>query len=278
MIIQDMEIKREKAISKVWNAINNHNGQTILSTGITGDDARLAKAVVDVGIQLLEPNHPAVALSRGHRGVTTMNDAENIRHEITLEEMLETIKGVRNVIGDEPFITAAVPGTFTEVKPIILSDEDIREISVAGADSLHTHKCHLEDLKSIVEKAHKYGLLVDSYIAHPDDEQKNGIPARTSEEVAKVAKKMEEIGGDMIGLMTGMTYKGLGAGEISNETKERLDALVSTVSVPTLAEGGINQENYRIFRDTGVHVLVIGTSIDQVVQEAAQDIVTKFVS
>ncbi|MET3656251.1 hypothetical protein ABIC55_001335 [Sporosarcina psychrophila] len=34
-----------------------------MSTGITGDDARLAKAVVDSGVKLLEPNHPAVVLA-----------------------------------------------------------------------------------------------------------------------------------------------------------------------------------------------------------------------
>ncbi|MDI5454474.1 recombination-associated protein RdgC, partial [Salmonella enterica subsp. enterica serovar Cerro] len=37
-------------------AITLHGGQTILSTGITGDDARLAKAVCEAGVKLLEPN------------------------------------------------------------------------------------------------------------------------------------------------------------------------------------------------------------------------------
>src|SRR5699024_7840132 len=273
MFTKDMNLKRDYAISKVWSAINDHGGQTVLSTGITGDDARLAKAVVDVGIKMLEPNHPAVALSRGHRGLTTMNDAESIRHEIHLSEMTEVIRGLRNVIGEEPFITAGVPGGFTEGKPIYLSEDDFQAISLSCADSPHTHKCHLDDLRNIVEKAHKYGLLVDAYISHPDDEQSTGIPASTPEDVAKISKEMEDMGVDMIGLMTGMTYKGLGAGEISDETKERLDALVSTVSVPTLAEGGINLENFQAFKDTGVHVLVIGTSFNHVVQKAVQDVV-----
>lgn len=49
MFIGDMNKKREQAMAKVRNAIALHNGQTLLSTGITGDDARLAKAVCDAG-------------------------------------------------------------------------------------------------------------------------------------------------------------------------------------------------------------------------------------
>ena len=61
----DMNKKRAKALQKVKDAITLHGGQTILSTGITGDDARLAKAVCEAGVKLLEPNHPALALARG---------------------------------------------------------------------------------------------------------------------------------------------------------------------------------------------------------------------
>lgn len=46
----DMNKKRAKALQKVKEAITLHGGQTILSTGITGDDARLAKAVCEAGV------------------------------------------------------------------------------------------------------------------------------------------------------------------------------------------------------------------------------------
>lgn len=272
-----MNQKRDKAIQKVWNAIEEHGGQTLLSTGISGDDARVAKAVVDSGIKLLEPNHPAVALARGYKGVTSMHDAENIRHEISLEEMAKVTKGVRTTVGEEPFITVGVPGGFTEVLPVILEEEDFKLMSLSGADGLHTHKSDLNDLEELVKKAHKYGLTVDAYIGHPDDLHTFGIPAETPEEVAEVAKNMEDIGVDMIGLMTGMSYEGVAAGEIPNIIKERLDALVSTVKVPTLAEGGINVDNAKAFSDTGVHILVVGTAIDDVVREAAQEVVQKFI-
>lgn len=278
MFIGDMNQKREKALNKVWQAIEEHGGQTLLSTGITGDDARIAKAVVDSGIKLLEPNHPAVALARGYKGVTTMHDAENIRHEIELSEMGHVLQGVRNTVGDDPFITIGIPGGFTELIPVELSEEDFKYMSVQGADGLHTHKSNLEDLEEVVKLAHKYGLTVDAYIGHPSDLHTFGIPAETPEAVATVAKKMEKIGVDMIGLMTGMSYEGVAAGEIPREIKERLHALVSSVNVPTLAEGGINVENSKAFRDTGVHILVVGTAIDDAVKKAAQDMVQNFIN
>jgi len=274
----DMERKRKLAIEKVWDAIRTHNGQTVLSTGITGDDGRLAKAVIDAGVKMLEPNHPAVALARGYHGVTTMNDAEHVRHEVELSEMAKVVTGIRSVVGEEPLITVGIPGGFTEIKPVPIHDEDIFEISRAGADSLHTHKCDLEDLEEIVQKAHYYGLLVDAYIAHPEDKHPFGIPASTPEEVAEAAKQMEQIGVDMIGLMTGMSYDGVKAGEIPDFIKDRLEALVSSVSVPTLAEGGINTTNYQAFRKSGVQILVVGTSIDQIVQKSAQETIRKFIS
>lgn len=278
MITGDMNLKRKKAMQKVWDAIEEHGGQTLLSTGISGDDARIAKAVVDTGIKLLEPNHPAVALARGHKGVTNMHDAEMVRHEIEMAEMAKVVKGVRTTVGEDPFITIGVPGGFTELIPVELTDEDIKLMSIMGADGLHTHKSTLHDLEELVKKAHHYGLTVDAYIAHPDDLHTFGLPAETPEDVAKVAKDMENIGVDMIGLMTGMSYEGVAAGEIPEVIKERLDALVSSVSVPTLAEGGINVENSKAFKDTGVHIIVVGTAIDDAVKVAAQDIVQKFVN
>ncbi|ADK31855.1 hypothetical protein WESB_0770 [Brachyspira pilosicoli WesB] len=278
MIRNDMIKKMEISRKKVLDAIKEGNGYTILSTGITGDDARIAKAVVDAGAKLLEPNHPAVVLARGYKGINNMHNAEKVRHELPLEKMLEVVSGVRNVVGDDIYITVGVPGGFTEVMPIILEDSDFQKISLAGADGLHTHKSSIEDLKELVEKAHKYGLLVDAYIGQPTDLHTFGIPAKTPDDVKNVAKEMEKIGVDFIGLMTGMSYEGVKAGEIHPEIEERLKALVSAVKVPTLAEGGINITNYKAFKNTGVNILVIGTAIDNVVCNAAANVVKDFLT
>lgn len=269
----DMDRKRKRGMKKVWDAINVGGGSTLLSTGITGDDARVAKAVVDTGVTLLEPNHPAVALARGFESVTTMHVAEQVRHRVPMRSMIEVVHGVRNVVGDTVFITVGVPGGFTEIQPTLILDDDIRELSQSGADGLHTHKCTYEDLDDVLTLAHKYGMTVDAYIAHPDDLHTFGIGVSNPEEVGKIAKRMEDMGCDMIGLMTGMSYEGTAAGDIPSVIKERLAALVETVKVPTLAEGGINPTNFKAFQNTGVNILVVGTSIDDQVKKAAVEAV-----
>ena len=276
MIIGDMQRKRNFGLEKVKRAIEIHNGTTLLATGITGDDARLALAAVKAGAKLLEPNHPAVALARGHKGVTSMHAAEEIRHEIEFSEMCKVVKGVRAVVGNEIYITAGIPGSFTEVLPTPFTEQMAYELSRAGADGVHTHKSTYEDLIDVVDICHKNGLLVDAYIAHPYDRHLFGIPANTPGEVAEAARRMEEIGVDLIGLMTGMSYEGVAAGDIPQVIKERLQALISNVSVPTLAEGGINAVNYKAFIGTGVNILVVGTAFDDIARKAVEETVSIF--
>jgi len=277
MIKNDMLQKLAKGRKKVLDAIKEHGGTTLLSTGITGDDARMAKAAVDAGAKLLEPNHPALALARGIHGVNNMHAAEQIRTEVTLDQMLEASKGVRQVVGNDIYITTGVPGGFTEIYPVELTDDDFKKISLAGIDGLHTHKSSIEDLKEWVEKAHKYGILVDAYIGHPTDLHTFGVPAETPEDVARIAKEMEAIGVDFIGLMTGMSYEGVEAGQIHPFMVERLKALKSAVTVPTIAEGGINEDNYQAFKDLGINILVVGTAIDNVAAQAVKNQVAKFI-
>jgi imidazole glycerol-phosphate synthase subunit HisF len=277
MIIGDMERKRIFGLKKVTDAIKAHHGTTLLSTGITGDDARAALAAVEAGARLLEPNHPAVALARGHKGVKTMHAAEDLRHEISTDEMAKVVKGIRNVVGPEIYITVGASGTFTEVLPTPFTEEDAYKLSMAGADGLHTHKSTIKDLADITTVAHKFGLLVDAYIAHPSDRHLFGIPAETVKEVSDYAKAMQDVGVDLIGLMTGMSYEGVSAGEVAPETRARLDAMMSAVSVPTLAEGGINTQNFKAFIGTGVNILVVGTSIDDMVRQAVRDAVKMYI-
>ncbi|MEH2042112.1 hypothetical protein [Nostoc sp.] len=276
MILYDMKRKRHFAMQKVHDAIKAHGGTTLLSTGITGDDARLALAAVEAGARLLEPNHPAVALARGYKGVTSMHDAELLRHEIPIEEMVTVVEGVRNVVSDDIFITVGAPGTFTETVPTPFTDKEAMLLSLAGADGLHVHKTTWEDLRDIVKVAHRNGLVVDAYIAHPSDLHLFGIPAETPKEVALIAKEMQEIGVDMIGLTTGMSYEGVAAGEIAPPVQERLKALVNSVTTPTLAEGGINIKNFKAFIGTGVNILVVGTAIDDMAREAVRFAVKRF--
>ena len=119
MITNDMKKKLQFGMKKVYDALTLNGGYTILSTGITGDDARLARAVCQSGVKMIEPNHPAVALARGHKGVTTMHAAEQVRHEITVAQMAEVSQGIRNVVPNDVYITVGIPGGFTEILPTL---------------------------------------------------------------------------------------------------------------------------------------------------------------
>lgn len=274
----DMDRRREHALAKVRGAIQEHGGTTLLSTGITADDARLARAVVDAGVRLLEPNHPAIALARGLHGVKDMHSAENVRHEVQQAEIARVVEGVRAVAGPDVFVTVGIPGGFTELQPVELEEHHFFELARAGADGLHTHKSSLPDLDAWVQLAHSHGLTVDAYIAHPSDRHPFGIEAATPDDVARVARQMEDMGVDMIGLMTGMSYGGAEAGDIPTVIKERLAALTQSVKVPTLAEGGINADNYLAFRGTGVNIIVVGTSFDDVARRAVADTAKKYIT
>lgn len=273
----DMDRRRAHAIEKVREAIAAHGGTTLLSTGITADDARLARAVVDRGVRMLEPNHPAIALARGLHGVRDMHSAENVRHELEMQELDRVVHGVRAVAGPDVFITVGVPGGFTETQPVAIAEHHFFDLARAGADGLHTHKSSFDDLGAWVAVAHRHGLTVDAYIAHPDDRHPFGVPAATPHEVADVARRMEDMGVDMIGLMTGMSYGGADAGAIPVEIEDRLGALVDAVTVPTLAEGGINADNFVAFRGTGVDVIVVGTSFDDVARAAVADTASRYI-
>jgi thiamine monophosphate synthase len=270
----EMENRRKKALNKVYKAIIEHGGTTLLSTGITGNECRLAKAVVDIGVKLLEANHPSVALSEGYKGVSSMKEAEKFRHEISIEKMANIVKGLRNVVGNNVFITVGAPGTFNETVSTPFLEENARILSRAGADGIHVHKLTLNEIQDITSVAHKNGLLVDSYIAST---REGGIPASTLDDLEKVAKSMEEVGVDIIGLMTGESYKGNKTQKFSSSIYDRLKVLINTVNTPTIAEGGINLQNYQEFREVGVNIIVVGTALDNIAKEAVRKAVKKFI-
>ena len=54
--------------------------------------------------------------------------------------------------------------------------------------------------------------------------------------------------------------------------------MVEAVKVPTLAEGGINLDNFKAFKDTGVNILVIGTAIDGMAGKAITAAVEDFLN
>lgn len=274
----DMQKRREDALLRVRAAITAHGGTTLLSTGITGDDGRMARAAVAGGARLLEPNHPAVALRLGLHGVQTMHEAEGVRHEVTFDTMAHVVRAVRGAVGPDIVITVGIPGGFTELQPVVVTDDDFRRIALAGANGLHTHKADLNDLAEWVEHAHAWGLFVDAYIAHPNDRHRFGVPAQTPSDVAKTVVAMRQIGVDLIGLMTGLSYEGVAAGVVPDAIRERIVAMIEAAGdTPTIAEGGVNLGNFEVLRALGVSIIVVGTTFDDMATRTVTDAVARFI-
>jgi hypothetical protein len=193
--------------------------------------------------------------------------------------MADVVRGVRAVVGPEIVITVGIPGAFEEVEVTHVSDADMALIADAGTDGLHTHKADLADLAAWVQRAHAAGLFVDAYIAHPDDRHRFGIPAGTNDDVARTVGAMRAMDVDLIGLMTGLSYEGVHAGAIPTRVRERLEALVGAAQdTPTIAEGGINPDNWAPVRATGVNVIVVGTALDDIAAEAIAASVAGFLT
>ena len=271
--------RRQRAMSLVRAAIVAHGGTTLLSTGITGDDARIARAAVAGGARMLEPNHPAVALRSGLRGVRSMHEAEAVRHLVPIPLMADVVRGVRAAVGPDIVITVGIPGAFEEVEQVTVRDVDLQLIADAGADGLHTHKADLHDLADWVMRAHALGLFVDAYIAHPNDRHRFGIPAAAPSDVAATVAEMRAMGVDLIGLMTGLSYEGVEAGAIPGGVRDRLLALVAAAAdTPSIAEGGINPQNWAAVKATGVSVIVVGTAFDDIAASAVTDSVARLLA
>ena len=53
----------------------------------------------------------------------SMHDAEEVRHEIPMEEIARVIYGVRQVVGPDIYINTGAPGTFAEIIPTPFTEE-----------------------------------------------------------------------------------------------------------------------------------------------------------
>jgi cyclase len=275
MIKKDVTKRLQRGREKIRRALEEHRNFTIMATGITGDDCRIALAAVKAGVRIIEVNHPSVSLCLGFQGVKTMREAEDIRHQLPRIEVYRKIEALRRVVDDGVYISAAVAGLFTETVPAPMTAEDYGRLAQAGADGLHVHKAKFEDLRDVVTAAHEVGLLVDAYITDSTDKDLLGIPADSDEAVRDTAMRMEQMGVDFVGLIMGQSFRGELSGRFSGKALSRLKAAAKSVSVPVFAEGGVTENNIGEIRDAGAHVAVVGTFIDDVLRKSIADAVRK---
>lgn len=271
MIREDMQKRLQRGREKIQNTLQAHGGFSVMATGITADDCRVALAAVNTGVRIIEVNHPSISLSMGLFGVRTMRQAEDIRHRLPFQAVVDKIEALRRVIISEVYLSVAVPGLFLEPVPILLRSEDFEQLAVSGADGLHVHKPNFRDLQDIVDEAHTAGLLVDAYISNSQDKDSLGVAADSEKEIESCAARMQEIGVDFIGLMMGQSFQGNTAGEFTANNLRRLEVLAKSTTVPVFAEGGITAQNVGSIKTAGALVAVVGTYIDDIVKQTMTD-------
>lgn len=243
--------------------------------GFMGTDMRVARAAYKGGCRIFEPNHPAMALQMGLDGVTSMGDAEKIRHKVPLQRMADAVKGIRAVNGQDVFITCGARGTFTEAVPTPFTLDDALVLMNAGADCLHTHKSSIADIKNIADICHQAGLLCEAYIDYQGD---FGVQAHNNEELQKAIDDYEAAGVDILGIESGMIYMGLNATGFTDEAMSRINYFLDHCHVYKALEGGVKEKNIDQVKQLGFDIIVMSTAVDDAIRDTTEHIVKNCIS
>ncbi len=273
MMKGDMKLRREKAINKVHKAITDHGGTTLMAAGLAAVVPGITGiAAFRAGARLFEISQNGVALDLGLGGIQSREEARKISYEIPIETMAAKVKGFRNVLGEEAFITVGFPGIWSHWAPVEFTDHEAKLISLAGTDGLHVHKTTVEDHADIAVIAHKYGMLIEGYITgeKPDSLKAfpDGVPAKNLKDVERLTSELQDAGVDLIGLITGQTYLGHKSEGPTEEQIERLKVMINAAKVPTMVHSGVTPLNVVNYKELGVDIVVVGTAFDEVAQSA----------
>lgn len=279
MIIGDARLKVKRGRKKVSDAIKMHGGITLMSSGITADDMRLTKASADAGVKVFEVHHSGIALNRGYRGRLTSLEGLDVRHEITVEDMAKVVRTMREIVSADTYITVSFTGTYTELNPVPFTLEDALALSQAGADGLLCFKVDLEDIKDLINIGHQAGLCTDITLYSPGKyADMLGVKPLETKDIGNYAKRLEKLGVDSIFIELGQAYLGFSAKKIPDFILERIKAVTSSVDVPVIAGGGITPDNFRDLKGTGVKMIAVGTSFDDIAKRAISEAVKTFLS
>ncbi len=273
MYSNDSLLKLKRNREKLRIELNRHH-PSLMVGGLIGNIPALANSAISAGLSIVEPSHPAIALARGlFPNITDLNSAEKIRYKVRKDTMVDLVKEMRNLIGDDVLIGAGVPGVWNEDFPIDFDIDFAISLSQAGIDSLHTHKSTFKEIEEITKIAHAAGLMVDSFIS---ENGILGVEASSQADVISVGKTLEKIGCDMIGILSSNLYMGKKSSLITQDYLSRLKLLKMSVGVPVIAEGGITLENFSVLCNGEADILIITSSIDEYIYENVKKIIKDF--
>jgi len=274
--IWSMEHRLEVARNKIQKLMKKNNGTIInlcVSPGLPAFWKKVVEADMGVMLELVHP-YSSINIAPAFGGIQQLLQAVPPFGNLPHDEFTRFISLFRHIVPDDVYVMGLPEEGLVALYQDPLPDDYLLAMSRAGLDQIHLHRPTLEDYEEAIKMCHQNGLLCDAYISHPDDPVKMGVPARTVKDVVDAARKLERVGADIVGLMTGMTYQASKAKEISPDLEKRLEALVRAVNVPTITEGGISPSNYKAVKETGVNIITIHTAFREISENAALSAVT----
>lgn len=261
-------LKMNSARAKLQKAFEAHQPALQLG-GMAATDPRLARAAVDAGVRILEPNHTAVACARGLRGTAAMGEAYAFKHEVPMTMVAEVVAAVRRVVTEDTFIVVGAPGTFDEAVPVPFGEVEAQTVTEVGADGLFLEKSDLTEIERLTGIAHAAGLLVQAGIQHQANSAPTAVvPVQSPEEAASMARCLWDMGVDIVGMRLTGIFKGLKAGTVPPKELDCLRALVATITGPTVVYAGINLANLKQLAATGVKMVGVASVVDGMVAQA----------
>ncbi len=294
-IPDDAKFKLARNRAKVKEAIEEGGGTALYAAHILPQLGRYLPVLKEAGIRMVEMtagsvyvanNPPSQALYSGGRSSSAL-----WQHTVSIAEMCELVRKVRDPLGTDVYLNVTPPGVANVPGLTRFTDQDAFDLSVAGADGLHTHLSSYDELESLVNIAHRCGLMVEGYISEyvsdTDDYTYLGIPANSPEEVSQVATRMESIGVDIIGMLysrdaasTSMDegfYTVEETGEsLPSFVDERLTALREAVKVPISIEGQVTSDNAKRIKEIGVDIIIIGSHFDLAIEKTLLETIDRF--
>lgn len=249
---------------------------TLQLGGVAATDPRFARAATEAGVRVLEPNHTAISCARAQRGLTSMRDAYAHKHKLKFDVVIEVVSALRRVVPEYVFILSAAPGTFDEVEPHF-DETNAQLLSEAGADGLFVEKDNYYEVERLTRIAHSVGLLVQASFQLGSAGTKTAvIPINTADEVPQTARRLVDIGVDIVGMRFSGIFNSLEAGAIAPEELECLRGLVNEVHRATVVYAGVNADNLPVIVETGVKMVGVASAVDDLVYRALVEAIGQF--
>ncbi|HEY42429.1 MAG TPA: hypothetical protein G4O11_00405 [Anaerolineae bacterium] len=244
--------------------------------GVAATDPRFARTAADAGVRILEPNHTAISCARAQRGLTSMREAYTYKHELDFNVVLEVVSTLRHVVPEHVFLLSAAPGTFDEAEPTF-EEKQAHLLSKAGADGLFVEKNSYDEVHRLTRIAHDAGLLIQAGFQLRSPGAKTAvIPIETPGDASKAARRLMNMGVDIVGMRFSGIFKSLEAGAIAPEELDCLSSMVSEVPGATVVYAGVNVSNLPAVAETGVKMVGVASAVDDLVYKALFEAIDQF--